>query len=281
MHPTSDGHPPAYYWSQLSQDDKAEFLRLRTAFHQSQQNGSKDRRSVTFPRELVLVLNYIEHDQDNIETRAILAGVCFAGPIVCINTRQLKNVLSRCKSSINGSFQQLGYVALRTKAKARMCVLAALPSLAVHQNILRQWTARYTSEDAQCCFVSSFRFVQLPPILAEDLFDEKAKMPGDLPMSQPQYMPLPPKPAPPLQPTLLPFDLPSTDIFDADQTKDQLWRRSSTSMTDFRMFDVDERESVIFPPHKPPMKRSESLRVNPVKEWNLFNDDDNDDTQLF
>ncbi|OHS94075.1 hypothetical protein TRFO_39710 [Tritrichomonas foetus] len=183
----SDLHLPQSYWNQLSQDDKNEFLRLRTNFHHGQKISSKDRRIVTFRKELLIVLNYLERGQENMETRCVLTGVCFAGPLVCVNTRQLKSFLSRCKSSINGSFQQLGFVALRTKAKAKSCVVAVLPSLENHQNILRQWTVRYTSVDAQFCFVSSYPYSNLPEITEDDLFDEKKGQTPEISVSQPAH----------------------------------------------------------------------------------------------
>ena len=164
---------PHGYWNILSPEDKTEFVRLRAQFLQGQKISSKDRRIVTFRKELVAVLKYIERSETHKEERSVLVGVCFAGPIICVNTRQLKSFLGRCKSSINGSFQQMGYVALRTKAKARACVVAVMPSLQNEQNILKQWTVRCVSNEAQFCFLSSFSHIELPTITEEDLYDEK------------------------------------------------------------------------------------------------------------
>lgn len=185
---------PAFYWNMLSQDDRSEFVRLRQGFHHGQKVSSKDRRIVTFRRELNSVVQFLERSDENKEARCVLTGVCFAGKVVCVNTRQLKSFLARCKSSINGSFQQLGYVALRTKAKARNCVLTVLPSLQNHQNILRQWTVRVISEEAAFCFVTSFAHVPLPEITPDDLCDEKKpviRTPPRYYPSQPLAMPQP------------------------------------------------------------------------------------------
>lgn len=184
--------PPANssIWNQLSQDDKNEYLRIREEFRKNQKVSSKDRRVVTFRKELMTVLQFLERGPDNLETRCILTGLCFAGPIVCVNTRQLKSFLCRCKSSINGSFQQLGYLALKTKSKTRNCVVAVLPSLENHQNILRQWTVRVVSDEAQFCFVSSFSNVKIPVKIEEDdLFFEK-NMTDSMPIQQPRQFPI-------------------------------------------------------------------------------------------
>ena len=187
---------PHGYWNILSPEDKTEFVRLRAQFLQGQKISSKDRRIVTFRKELVAVLKYIERSETNKEERSVLVGVCFAGPIICVNTRQLKSFLGRCKSSINGSFQQMGYVALRTKAKARACVVAVMPSLQNEQNILKQWTVRCVSNEAQFCFLSSFSHIELPKITEEDLYDEKkpsASTGGSSPnVGAPHYVQKPP-----------------------------------------------------------------------------------------
>ncbi|EAX95953.1 hypothetical protein TVAG_077950 [Trichomonas vaginalis G3] len=167
---------PPLYWNALSQDDKIEFQRLRTLFHKNQKTSTKDRRLVSFSNELQTVLKYLEHSASGRENRTILVGVCFAGQFICVNTRQLKNFLGRCKSSINGSLQQLGYVALKTKSKARTVVLSIIPSLANDANVLRQWTVRVASNDAQICFLSSIRSIQLPTITDEDINDDKKQI---------------------------------------------------------------------------------------------------------
>ena len=109
---------PATYWNTLTNEDRAEFIKLRTQLHQSQKTSVKDRRLVSFSNEMTAILAFLERTEAGHEQRSILAGVAFAGPFICVNTRQLKSFLGRCKSSINGSFQQLGYVAVRTKSKA-------------------------------------------------------------------------------------------------------------------------------------------------------------------
>ena len=169
---TTEASLPQPYWSNLSQADKVEYHRLRNNFHQNQKMSCKDRRLVSFSNELITILHYIEHSEIGRENRTVMVGVCFAGPFIGVNTRQLKNFLGRCKSSINGSLQQLGYVALKTKSKARTCILSILPSLINDQNNLRQWTIRWASDDAQLCFLTSIKSLQLPVVTQEDLNDE-------------------------------------------------------------------------------------------------------------
>lgn len=164
---------PPLYWNQLSQNDKVEFLKLRTQLHQSQKATVKDRRLVSFSNEMSTILEFLEQSDEGRQQRSVLAGVAFAGPFICVNTRQLKSFLGRCKSSINGSFQQLGYVAVRTKSKAKACVLSVLPCLSTDPNLLRQWTVRGASDQAHFCFISKFPPNPMPVMTNDDLNEDR------------------------------------------------------------------------------------------------------------
>jgi hypothetical protein len=160
-------------WSRISQEDRKEFTRLRASFHNQQKNPVKDRRLVSFFNELQTVLDFTDRSSSGIEERCILSGVAFGGAFICVNTQQLKSFVGRCKSSINGSFQQMGYVAMKTKGKAKACLLSVLPSLTTEMMALRQWTVRYASDNAQLCLVSRYRPSRLPDITESDLNEDR------------------------------------------------------------------------------------------------------------
>jgi hypothetical protein len=278
-----DTHVPPFYWSQLTQDDKDDFLKIRANFRQSQKVSSKDRRVITFRRELLVVLDYIERRPENMEARAILTGLCFAGPVICVNTRQLKSFLSRCKSSINGSFQQLGFVALRVKAKARECVVAVLPSLRTQQTILRQWTARYVSDNAKFCFYSVYPYENMPEVLPDDLFEQQGigeetqtVKPVPFGFGLGQRTPLP------LRPTILEFDLAPPTILEpvpvpVEEAKVDGAMKGSYSVCDFRPIEFEFTEPIEWGCGRPPMRKSGSVQVQSFgRTWNLFDDDDED-----
>jgi hypothetical protein len=176
-----DSDLPSFSENQISREDNDEFLTIRATFRQRQKLSAKERRVLPFRQELLIALEFIERRPQHMEARAVLAGVCFAGRLICVNTRQLKSFLARCKSSINISFQNLGFVALRGKAKARDCVLAVLPSLNTHPTILRQWTARYVSDHAQFSYYSIFPYRGVPAVKPEELFEPERVCEGQPP----------------------------------------------------------------------------------------------------
>jgi hypothetical protein len=191
-----DAAPTSAIWGRLSSDDRAEFLRLRSELHQAQQLLGATSRVVSFTKELHIVLKFIERSESHREERSVLTGIAFGGPFICVNTRLLKAFLGRCKSSINGGFQQLGYVAVKTKAKARTCILALMRSLNGDISLLRQWSVRAASRTAELCFVSSFPVSHLPQVNQSDLkLDGEANAgficPLPIPMPRPMPMPIP------------------------------------------------------------------------------------------
>ena len=165
----ADFQPPPLFWGRLPLEEKTEFIKLRNQLHSNQKQSAKDSRVITFQKELSTVLEFTERDDIYREERCILTGIAFAGSIICVNTRLLKSFLGRCKSSINSGFQQMGYVAIKTKTKARICVVTVLKSLTNDPTLLRQWTVRGVSNNAESCFKSKFNIALLPEITPNDL----------------------------------------------------------------------------------------------------------------
>jgi hypothetical protein len=275
MAQVQESHHLPSCWDQLSQDDKAEFVKLKGDFHRGQKSTSKDRRITTFHRELQVVLDWLERSDENKEIRCIIAGICFAGPYICINTRQLKCFLCRCKSSINGCFQQLGFVALRTKSKGRNCVLSVLPSLCHQQDVLRQWAVRWASDNASFCFVSSFSSAGMPPITEDDLVDHRGQSnPRPLYQRPPPAQAVPmfaQKAAAPFKPRVIDFELPSLDDgFDGpDLDPVEPWKLSLSM--DNLLPEFEESFEMVLGGGD--LKRSGSAVIS-MKEWRIFCDDE-------
>jgi hypothetical protein len=251
-------HTPDQFWSQLSQDDKDDYVKICSNFRQNHKAAGRHHRAIIFQHELLVLLGYIERRPDNMDVRAMLVGVCFAGPIICVNTHLLKSILSRCKSTINGSFQQLGFAALRAKGKARACVLAVLPSLTIDRFVLRQWTARYVSEHARFCFVSVFPYDSLPFVSPDELINQ------------------PPSEEEPEE-GILEGDLEPRPDSAPGETKSGGTTKGSLSVSDSKSVEVEFIDPNGGSSVGPPMRESGSVRVRPLgRTWNLFDDGDED-----
>lgn len=171
---------PCHHWRLLSTEDQSTFRQLHVHFLQQQKDHLKDRRNNSFFNDILCLMKYIDYSSVRRDDRAICVGLAFSGPFVCVNTQQLKTILGRCKSSINNSFQQIGYDAVKNKSKSKEAVLAIIPSLIAEQSTLRKWTVRCASESATCCFYSYYQTPQLPFISDEDLYDDKKSVQGSM-----------------------------------------------------------------------------------------------------
>lgn len=152
---------PLKYWESLSFEDKTEYLHLKEAFHYPASNPSKERGSYSILDDLKTVVSYINRRPDNKENRSIVSGLYYADSFICVNTRQLKLLIKRCKSSINNGFQQLGYVS--DKSKVKQSILSVLPSLVNDTTLLRQWTVR-TAELTTSSLSQDFMNIDRVPV---------------------------------------------------------------------------------------------------------------------
>jgi hypothetical protein len=179
-------------WSALSADDQRFYTALREQFL-NKRPAEKGENPLLFRSEIQTVIEFIDHSQTGREQRSIVAGLGVAGPFIVVNTRQLKHLIRRCKSSINGSFQHLGYLAVKTKSKARECVLGILPTLKTDQGAIRQWTVRFSKSNSGT--IPALLHVQEAPAparTAEDPAPPPAKEEADAELAQEQ--PEPPDP---------------------------------------------------------------------------------------
>jgi hypothetical protein len=138
-------------WMALPAQDKCRYSQLREVFlHRSLRD--KPDTGALFESEIQSVRQFVDYSPIGREDRAIIAGLAMSADLVAVNTRQLKNLIGRCKSSINAGFHRLGFAPIRAKPQVRERVLAALPLLRQDPASLRRWTVRVadaTEEAAQ------------------------------------------------------------------------------------------------------------------------------------
>jgi len=161
-------------WSTLPLSDQNFFFQLRHHFHHYKKPTGRDKRIEAFRTEILLCLHFIDKDMINRANRSRLIGMSIIGPFIIINTRILRMFLGRSKSSINGGLQQLGYVAVRNKVKAKQCMIQAIPTLESELSFMKQWSVRASSKNSLFCFLSKFPCKSIPEINDNDLLFEKA-----------------------------------------------------------------------------------------------------------
>ena len=61
----------------------------------------------------------------------------------------MSNLLKKCKSSINGSFQRLYLIVLQNKQQSIKIIIEAIPYLKNHQELLKMWSVRHYAQPSQ------------------------------------------------------------------------------------------------------------------------------------
>lgn len=74
--------------------------------------------------------------------RCYICGIFWDSDRIAINTRKLGVILSRCKSSINGCLQKMGYSATHVKAEKVNLLHTILPILEKNRDEVKYWSLR-------------------------------------------------------------------------------------------------------------------------------------------
>ena len=139
--PANDTTPQ--YWDLLSEQDKAQYTQLKLDFSAGSTKRVRNSRLETFDGILDTIRTFAERGDDNDWRRFLVCGVCWLDNAIAINTRQLRLLVSKCKSSINGSLQKMGYTTNMSHSESWKILFPHIPLLKDHFSELRQWTIRY------------------------------------------------------------------------------------------------------------------------------------------
>lgn len=130
------------YWELLSEQDKSGYKVLRITFNTTTIKSSRGHRIETFDGILGAIHQYAEKGQESDWKRFLVCGVCWVNDAIAINTRQLRILISKCKSSINGSLQKLGYYTNTSHSESWKILFSRIPLLKDNYTEIRQWTIR-------------------------------------------------------------------------------------------------------------------------------------------
>ena len=144
--------PPASlpkFWWVLSEQDKVQYNRLRAFFMANTESNQRNRRLSSFTEAIEMIRSFCLRDDGNDMIRCIVCGIVWLKDGVATNTHRLAGLLSKCKSSINGSFQMMGYAETIPRRKGSDMVSDYLTLLKGDRGELRKWTLRMRKDRVQ------------------------------------------------------------------------------------------------------------------------------------
>jgi hypothetical protein len=124
--------------------DRACYTELRLSFSDPARKSGRSRNWQTFTDILGVVRSFVvQHTVDDWR-RAVVSGIYWFpdNTTVAVNIRQLGLLIAKCKSSINGAFQQLGFGIPRTGGDPAAELRRNLPFFSDNFGELKQWTIR-------------------------------------------------------------------------------------------------------------------------------------------
>lgn len=139
---SSDNTTPQY-WDLLPDQDKTTYMQLKHDFTAGNVKRVRNGRLETFDGILESIRHFAVRGDENDWKRYLVCGVCWMENAIAINTRQLRLLVSKCKSSINGSLQKMGYSTNMSHSESWKILFPHIPMLKDHFAELRQWTIRY------------------------------------------------------------------------------------------------------------------------------------------
>ena len=129
-------------WQLLKRNDLEDYIKLRLNNEEDSMKSKKGEKMEAFSSRLKEIKNYIERDKEDEWKRSIACGIIFLESGIAINIQNFKMLLSRCKSSINGSFQQKGYSTIPGNQTIYQEIIAKVPFFSKNPSELKKWTFR-------------------------------------------------------------------------------------------------------------------------------------------
>lgn len=139
-HPPSLGLPQ-FFWM-LNDIDKTRYGCLKYNLSSKSMKSQRNKRITTFSEIIDSIKSFVIQGDKNDTLRGLVCGICWIPEGIAINTHQLRFLICKCKSSINGSLQKMGYTSNLGRTEAALAMANAFPILKDNSAELRKWTVR-------------------------------------------------------------------------------------------------------------------------------------------
>lgn len=130
------------FYELLSKNDKILYNNMRSGLSSHACRNRRGKRLETFSEMLNAIKTYCVRNDEDDWKRCLVCGVCWLPNGIAINTRHLSLLIDKCKSSINGSLQKMGYSTLQSRSESGNQLSDTIPLLKNNFNELREWTIR-------------------------------------------------------------------------------------------------------------------------------------------
>jgi hypothetical protein len=140
---TTDSSTLPPFFDQLTPSEQCEYHSLRHSLSSPSCKSRRNKSNETFQD----LLDQLKRFVGDSPTRGLVCGIAWLDRGIAMNTHHLSLVTHRCKSSLNGSFQALGYGTIPSGADVSPEIQRLFPCMKGRFGLLRQWTIRQRIEE--------------------------------------------------------------------------------------------------------------------------------------
>lgn len=126
----------------LTDQDQETLKQLQSALSSTGSRNLRGKQLKTFSDMINIIQKFCIRGDAYDWRRCFVCGICWLNNGIAINNRRFGCLLGKCKSSINGSFQQLGYTTAPSRSESYDSIVEAIPILKNDMPSLREWTLR-------------------------------------------------------------------------------------------------------------------------------------------
>lgn len=130
------------HWDLLTSQDLDDYVKLRTSFYDEIKMSRKGERLESFIKRLKRIREFVERGNDDDWKRGLVCGIIFLKNGIAIHIQQFRLLLGKCKSSINGSLQQIGFIAHPQGGPIEEELCDKVPIFRREHSEVKKWTVR-------------------------------------------------------------------------------------------------------------------------------------------
>jgi hypothetical protein len=131
------------FYDQLTAEDQVKYHSVRAVVGRPENRYNRCHRLSTLRSSFDEIRKFCVRGDELDGVRCLVCGICWLDrDEIGINTRQLRLMIAKSKSSINGAFAKMGYSSRPSKEREIERLCRALPLLSAFPTELRKWTIR-------------------------------------------------------------------------------------------------------------------------------------------
>ena len=155
---------PKYFFL-LNESDQESYLSLQESLLSAAKKRHRGQRLIILKDCLEKIIKYAHQGNSEDNIRCCVCGVCQLNCGIAINSRQLKFLINKCKSSVNGALKLMGYKTTVSRGDINSELVTFLSMFKANTKELRQWSIRTTTNASACVNESN-----VPQKLPNDYF---------------------------------------------------------------------------------------------------------------